>query len=137
VLAVCAARPVSHPGNDEQVERLVVLDQRVDRVVGANERVLALVAKGPSGVLQRLGGEVLSCVYSKLPGGCGHTEHCLGCAIRGTVDETRRTREPKRAVPAFAYVRGPGGDVTKLALRLSAECAGNLVLLRVDEATEV
>jgi hypothetical protein len=104
------------------------------RVVGTNERVLALVAKRRSGVLQRLGGEVISCVYSELPGGCGHTEHCLGCSIRGAVNETRQTGQPKRAAPAFAYVRTPEGGVSKIELRISTECAGNLVLLRVDEA---
>jgi PAS domain-containing protein len=104
------------------------------RVVSGNERLLGMVQKEQSAALDRLGGEVISCIYSELPGGCGQTVHCLGCSIRNAVNETRDTRQSKMRVPAYAYVRTPDGGVVKLDLRISTECAGNLVLLRVDEA---
>jgi hypothetical protein len=104
------------------------------RVVSSNERLLAVVGKGRSAALDRLGGEVISCIYSELPGGCGQTVHCLGCTIRNSVNDTRATRQPKTRVPTYAYVRTPDGGVVKLELLISTECAGKLVLLRVDEA---
>jgi len=104
------------------------------RVVGTNERLAGVVAKRRADVLDRLGGEVISCIYSELPGGCGQTVHCVGCSIRNAVKETRATRQPRDRVPAFAYVRTPDGKMTKLLLQISTECAGHLVLLRVDEA---
>jgi hypothetical protein len=104
------------------------------RVVGGNDRLLGMVGKGRSAALDRLGGEVISCVYSGLPGGCGETVHCLGCSIRNTVNETRETGESRTRVPAYAYVRTPDGGMVKLDLRISTESVGNLVLLRVDEA---
>jgi hypothetical protein len=104
------------------------------RVVGSNDRLLGMVGKGRSAAFDRLGGEVISCIYSELPDGCGNTVHCLGCSIRNTVNETRETGRSKTRVPAFAYVRTPDGGMVKLQLLISAECAGDLVLLRVDEA---
>jgi hypothetical protein len=115
---------------------VMAMDPEV-RGVASNERLLALVGKERSDALGRLGGEVFSCIYSELPGGCGQTVHCLGCSIRNAVNETRETRQSKTGVPAYAYVRTPGGGMTKLQLRISTECAGNLVLLRVDEAETV
>jgi hypothetical protein len=103
------------------------------RAINGNERLLGMVGKQRSGVLERLGGEVISCIYSELPGGCGETVHCLGCSIRNAVNETRETRQSKAGVPAYAYVRTPDDGVVKLELCISTECAGNLVLLRVDE----
>jgi hypothetical protein len=107
------------------------------RVVSSNKRLLAVVGKAQSAALDRLGGEVISCIYSELPGGCGQTVHCLGCSIRSAVNETRETGQAKTRVPAYAYVRTPDGGMAKLLLCISTECAGRLVLLRVDEADVV
>jgi hypothetical protein len=107
------------------------------RVVAGNDRLLAVVGKEQSAALDRLGGEVISCIYAELPGGCGQTVHCVGCSIRTAVTETRETRQPKTRVPAFSYVRTTDGGVAKLRLHISTECAGSLILLRVDEAEAV
>ena len=94
-----------------------------------------MVGKTGPQVLNRLGGEVISCIYSELPGGCGQTVHCVGCTIRGAVNETRASGQPKRNVPAFAYVRTPDGQIVKLLLRVTTEPVGGIVLLRMDEAS--
>jgi hypothetical protein len=107
------------------------------RVVGSNDRLLSFVGKPRSAALERLGGDVISCIYSEMPGGCGETVHCLGCSIRNTVNDTRATRQAKSHVPAFAYVRTPDQGMVKLRLLISTECAGGLVLLRVDDAEAV
>jgi hypothetical protein len=104
------------------------------RVLASNHSLRGMVGKQQSDVLGRLGGEVISCIYSELPGGCGRTAHCLGCSIRNAVNETRESGQPKVRIPAFAYVRTPDGGMAKLLLHISTECAGALVMLRVDDA---
>jgi hypothetical protein len=103
------------------------------RALEVNERFLSFVGKDRASVLGRLGGEVISCIYAGLPGGCGRTVHCDGCTIRSAVTHTHRTGEPQIAVPAFAHVQLPAGPV-KIWFRISTERVGGVVLLRVDEA---
>lgn len=45
-------------------------------------------------------GAIVDCDDAKLPGGCGHAVHCLGCAIRRAISETNRTGQPSVDVPA-------------------------------------
>jgi hypothetical protein len=72
-------------------------------------------------------GDVFECEYARLPGGCGNTVHCSGCAIRGTVTDTYRTGESHRSVRAYLKQINQGLDVT-----VSTEKIGDVVLLRVD-----
>jgi hypothetical protein len=104
-------------------------------VVDGNHKLLEMVGRAGCDVLNRLGGEVISCVYADLPGGCGRTVHCIGCTIRGAVNETRASGEARSGVPAFAYTRMPDGQVVKLQMEISTEPVGDLVLLRVDQVT--
>jgi PAS domain-containing protein len=105
------------------------------RVVDGNATFLEMVGKSGSAIIDRLGGEVISCIYSTLPGGCGRTEHCVGCTIRGAVDETRASGQSTVGIPAFAYIRTLDGQVVKLLLKVSTEAVDGLVLLRVDDVT--
>jgi PAS domain-containing protein len=102
-------------------------------VVDGNARLMELVGKSSAQITGR-GGDVISCIYAALPGGCGRTTHCVGCTIRRAVNDTRASGEPRTGVPAFAYVRKPDGEVVKLDMMISTERVGALVLLRVDDA---
>jgi len=76
-----------------------------------------------------LGGEAMECVHARLPGGCGRTVHCQTCAIRRTVTRALATGEPQVGVPATL-----ARDAGEVALRLSAEPRGALVVLRIEPA---
>lgn len=97
----------------------------------ASEKALALLGKTESAVAGRLGGEVFECAYARLPGGCGRTTHCSGCAIRRTVTDTFQTGRARLRVPATLEYDGQDGQKT-IALHLSTEKVGDVVLLRID-----
>lgn len=85
------------------------LDRFDSPVVAVDEdsRVLAINQSAAEhyGIEQRdaaglLGGEAFECAHARLPGGCGQTIHCKGCAIRNTVAETQRSGRTMQRVPA-------------------------------------
>jgi hypothetical protein len=78
----------------------VVLVEDQGRVVAANTAAGDFRGCRPQEVGGLLGGEALECARSRLPGGCGKTVHCSTCAIRNSVNRTRRTGETLSRVPA-------------------------------------
>lgn len=85
----------------DEIPHPVVLVNEEGRVVAANREAAALAggaAREPRGLL---GGEALACKYSRLPEGCGRSEHCRECAIRQTVEEVARTGRAARDVNAY------------------------------------
>jgi PAS domain-containing protein len=109
-----------------------MLDQD-GRVAAANARGQQLVSKGPGEVQGRLAGEVFSCKYSKLPGGCGQTVHCKTCTIRKTVAGTFESGRPSIRIPAYMDL-GDIVDVKTTRFLISTEKVGSGVLLRIDDA---
>jgi hypothetical protein len=103
------------------------------RVLGVNVAASAMVRLEPGEMRDRLSGEVLSCVYSELPGGCGRTMHCSGCAIRQGVTHTWTTGEAIKDKPAFSHRHGPDGPV-QMSYLVSTERMGPLVLVQIEEA---
>ncbi len=103
------------------------------RVLGANLAAAALVRMEPWDVVDKMTGQVLSCVYSELPGGCGRTTHCTGCAIRRAFEHTVATGEPVREAPAFSHRRGVDGPV-RAFFKISTERLGPLVLVQIEPA---
>jgi hypothetical protein len=81
-------------------------------------------------------GEVLQCVYSELPGGCGRTTHCTGCTIRRAFEHTASTGEPVRDAPAFAHVRGSERPI-RLEFRISTERLGPLILVQMQREPDI
>lgn len=102
------------------------------RVVEANDAFLELVGRNRE-VLGSLGGEMISCYYATLPGGCGKTRHCVGCTIRGAIERTHRTGIAEVGTLAFALLHGTRG-VVRTWFRVSTQPLGALVLLRIDDA---
>ncbi len=116
----------------DQLAAPVLLVDGAGVVRSANRLAQHLLGKNLPQIQGFRGGDVLECAYAQLPGGCGETEHCLGCAIRATVMETFATGEPRDRVPAVQEIRTAAG-VDKVRFRITTEKAGATVLLRLDE----
>lgn len=104
-------------------------------VQGANRLGYILLNKGPHQVRNLPGGLVFECAYARLPEGCGRTVHCSGCTIRRTVYKTYETGESQIEVPAtlrYGSVETP----QHIAMRISTEKMGEVILLRVDRMDE-
>ena len=97
----------------------------------ANKPLLALLGKELSDVKGQRGGDVFECAYARLPGGCGKTVHCSGCAIRRAVTETFTTGKTLRNVQAYLN-RDMVTQFQQLGLVISTEKVWGVVLLRVD-----
>jgi len=114
----------------------VLLVDGEGRVLGLNRAAAAIVRMDPGTAKGHLTGEVLQCVHSELPGGCGHTTHCTGCTIRRAFEHTAATGAPVRDAPAFAHVRGAERPVL-LSFRISTERLGPLVLVQLVEEPDI
>jgi PAS domain-containing protein len=104
-------------------------------VLTANRAARQAVGKELREVEGFRGGEVMDCAYARLPGGCGHTEHCAACQIRFSVTETFRTGRPQRAVRAYLDVDTPQG-ARRRHLTITTERRNDCVLLRLDALKE-
>ena len=100
-------------------------------VLLANKPLLTLVGKNIAQVKGQRGGDVFECAYARLPGGCGKTVHCSGCAIRRAVTETFTTGKSLRNVLAYLN-RDMVTQFLQLGLVISTEKAWGVVLLRID-----
>jgi hypothetical protein len=80
------------------------------------------------------GGDVFECRHATLPGGCGKTVHCSGCAIRRTVMDTFSSAKSHEKVRAYLNRETRGGSQA-LRLLISTEKVQDVVLLRIDEIT--
>jgi PAS domain-containing protein len=110
----------------------VLLIDENGQVVSANQRAEKLTGKKYEDMHGLPGGEVFECAYARLPGGCGHTEHCKGCAIRNAVMWTHRSGDSIRELPAYQDIVVEG-EVQKLRFLISTEKMGRTVLLRVED----
>ncbi|MGE5361279.1 MAG: PAS domain-containing protein [Bacteroidales bacterium] len=103
------------------------------QVLGANLTAGLMVHLDPRDMKGKLSGEVLSCIYAELPGGCGRTLHCTGCAIRAAFTHTWTTGESIKNQPAFSHRRGPDGPL-QVACLVSTERLGPMILVQIEEA---
>ncbi len=124
---------------DQFLDRLdvpvLVVDGEV-RVRSANRKALEVLGTDLPQVRSRLGGEVLECARARLPGGCGRTEHCPACVIRGSVESTYRTGEEHQDVIAQQVVQRGSGTPDQIRLRIHTKKSGDAVLLQVDEVED-
>ena len=110
---------------------VVVVDSNVC-IRAANGQARAFLQKDFSVIENYLGGDVFECLNAKQPGGCGHTVHCSGCAIRNTVTDTFQTGKSHHKVPAILNRETPD-SCRKVALLISTEKVAGVVMLRIDE----
>lgn len=119
---------------EEFVERLgaPVLLVDADHTVGlANGAAREVYGSAGAPLVGRRAGDVFECENARLPGGCGRTIHCSGCAIRRSIAHTQATGEPLQRVPATLRTdasQGPG-DVELL---ISTARVGRRILLKVE-----
>jgi PAS domain-containing protein len=104
-------------------------------VQNANRTGYTYLQKKPEQVMKKLGGVVFECAYARLPEGCGRTVHCTGCAIRRSVAQTYETGQRLVGVPALMHC-GRAGEEQDIAMRISTEMLGDIVLLRLDSAVQ-
>jgi PAS domain-containing protein len=98
------------------------------RVVAANGRMASALGHDARALRGLLGGEAMACVHSRLPEGCGKTEHCRECSIRRAVDRVIASGRAVSRVPAWVDT-GAG----RMALRISARPIGSAVEVTIDE----
>jgi PAS domain-containing protein len=98
------------------------------RVIGANQKLAALLGRERVELRGVLGGEAFACVHSRLPEGCGKTVHCRECTIRRAVTRVHESGEPLRRVPAWVETHDGRVD-----LRISASAHDGLVKVVVEE----
>jgi len=71
------------------------------RAVAANRLMAGALGKEEREIFGLLGGEIMECVFARLPEGCGRTAHCTACTVRKTVTHTIETGEPCVRVDAY------------------------------------
>lgn len=133
LLSVDAA-PMSLSDYLDQLDVPVLVMKDDVRVAGYNEAARALLGGQRGDLVGLLGGDALSCEFARLPGGCGKTEHCKGCAVRHAVTATQETGASMVKIPAYHRRRTPNGT-EEVRLLVSTERMGRFVLLRIDEVT--
>ena len=112
---------------------LVVDEQGV--VLLANQHALDILGKDLDRVQGYRGGDAMECAYSRLPGGCGKTEHCKACTIRNNVMETFSTGQSLHRVPAYLNRRTSDGGV-EIRFLISTQKVADTVLLRIDQVSQ-
>lgn len=115
---------------DRLPEPVLCTGGNVDLVV-ANAAAERLLGRDLSAAAGMLGGDLLACAWARLPGGCGKTVHCAACAVRRTVTEVHATGRAVLHAPAW-IARGTAEGGGRQRLEISAEKAGDVVLLRID-----
>ena len=107
---------------------LLVVDKNV-RIVAANKMFENLTGRSHRDVFGLLGGEVMECVYARLPEGCGRTAHCLACSIRNTVMATMESEEPQMQGPVKLR-----RESKEIEMVISAEKIGSFVRIIIEKA---
>ena len=111
----------------------IVDSEGVVRTVNTQAR--SMLGKELSDIEGHKGGDVFQCVHAILPGGCGNTVHCSGCAIRRTVMETHTTGKSFLRIPALLKQQNPK-EPQDIRFLISTEKVGDYVLLRIDGVEE-
>jgi hypothetical protein len=101
------------------------------RVRAVNDKAQAMIGRKTEQIEGLPGGDVFQCAYARLPGGCGNTVHCSGCAIRRTVMETHATGLAQSRVPA-TLKQQTAAEPQEVRLLISTDKLGDCVLLRID-----
>lgn len=116
---------------DNLVEPVLYFDKE-GVALTANQKAQELLKKSLPAICGFRGGNIIECIHSHEPGGCGATIHCAGCVIRKTVTDTYKTGVSHRKVPASADIP-VNGQPQKVEFLISTEFFKEAVLLRIDK----
>lgn len=109
---------------------VLVVDDDV-RVLEANAKARDALGKDYKEITAHRGGTVFECAHARLPGGCGRTIHCSGCALRRAVTRTFQTGEPQSMVQA-TLSRADPDEPSAVSMLITTVKAGDAVFLRID-----
>ena len=129
-----ALRFQSGVGLQEHLDSLpvpVVLLDKDGLIQAVNEKARFLLYKDLLNFRGEAFGVVFECRNAGLPGGCGGTVHCSGCAIRQAVTETYRTGEPVHERGATLRPAGRGEE-PEIRMLISTKKLGDAVLLKIN-----
>ena len=98
----------------------------------ANSSACKILGKNIPDISGFPGGNVVECIHSRLPEGCGNTIHCPACTIRGTITETYKTGKPCEHAVAHQTIYVDDKAVKK-KISISTIKKDDIVLLRIDE----
>lgn len=113
----------------------IIMVEPGTKIRTANKFARELLGKDLSEIEDHLPGDVIECVHSKSPGGCGSDIHCKSCVIRNSVTETFATGKGFRDVPAYPDIETLS-KVKSVGFKISTEKFGDFVLLRIDNVNE-
>lgn len=102
----------------------------------ANLRATEFLGRTLTEIRGLRGGELIECVHSYEPGGCGRTINCVRCPIRGTVTFTFETGRSHLREPASASILVANVPIS-VEGRISTQKVKDVVLLRIDSMLEV
>ena len=103
-----------------------------DGIVLAANTLATVSAKKPVALMKgKLCGDVLGCINTCLPQGCGKTANCPDCVIRSSVEETYNTGKEITRRSAM-LIRNENSKKVKESFLVSTRKDGNAVLLRLE-----
>jgi hypothetical protein len=100
-------------------------------VITANDEACRLLAKEPGEIGDLMFGEMAQCHWSRLPEGCGRTEHCAACAVRLVVSETLASGTAVQDRRAYVDRFDDEGYVRRFHFLVSTGRHGDTVLLKI------
>jgi len=123
----------------DAIPSFVFIADREVRILDANRAARRWIGDEPGSKLNQLGGNVLNCIFSREPGGCGRTDACPSCLIRESVEAVRPDeRAPNRLAHTILETAGRKEDrwfrVSASPLALDGR---DLVLLVLEEVTQL
>jgi PAS domain-containing protein len=111
----------------DQFEAPVFIVDEDGRIVAANKIVGTMTGRLYHEVFGLLGGEVMECVYSLLPEGCGESVHCVTCTIRNAVMAAMESGEPRMHVPVKLQQ-----EDKEIKMVISTEKIGSLLRIVIE-----
>jgi len=114
---------------------VMVLDAE-NRVVDMNESAEKALGTSRAAAAGALTGPAISCYNAGLPGGCGLSEHCPGCALRQKLAATHADGQPRFGELSQHDIVHDGRSRT-VRFRFSTQKVGDLVMLLLEEVTGV
>jgi len=118
----------------EEIDKPILIINSEGRAQGANRAAVIAVDKNLEEIKNKLGGEIIECIHSKTPEGCGKTIHCTGCAIRKSVMETLQTGKSMKGIVAYQQTQDKDKKIKTTMFKISTEKVGDSVLLQIDES---
>ena len=100
-------------------------------VATANSGTEKMLGKDHADFEGMLGGQVIDCIHSSEPGGCGKTSYCSKCVIRKAVLDTLQTGFGYSDEPVFQYLKKQEGCVRAEFLITTEKVGDNSVILQI------